>query len=101
MKIDHFFPDQHRHVRFLLGLYINRKRRELGISTSELASQTSLTPDSIKRIEAGRKKISSEDFDKIHSSLRLEADELNEIRKIAGVSLINHFSKVLVPNYPV
>lgn len=100
MKIDDFFPDQNRHVRFLLGLYFNRKRRELGLSIQDLAPRMELSSQSYKRIEAGRTKINPTVFDKIQSVLPIEVDDLNEIRKIAGVTYINNLSKVLVPNYP-
>lgn len=101
MKIDTFFPDQNRHVRFLLGLYISRKRQETGASVADFAGKISVTPQSFKRIEAGRMKITPTLFEKILVHLPLEADDLNEIRRIASVSYINDLSKVLVPNYPV
>lgn len=101
MKIETFFPDQNRHVRFLLGLYISRKRQECGASVADLAEKISVTTQSFKRIEAGRMKITPGLFEKIQSHLALEADDLNEIRRIASVSYINDLSKVLVPNYPV
>lgn len=100
MKIDSFFPDQNRHVRFLLGLYISRKRQESGGSVADLAGKIEVTPQSFKRIEAGRMKITPSLFEKIQTHLSLEAEDLDEIRRIASVSFINDLSKVLVPNYP-
>lgn len=101
MKFENFFPNQNRQVRFLLGLYISRKRRESGASINEVATKAEITPQSVKRIEAGRMKITPVIFEKIQLQLSLEADDLNEIRRIASVSYINDLSKVLVPNYPV
>lgn len=101
MNIERFFPDQNRHVRFLLGLYISRKRLESGASIADLAQKIEVTPQAFKRIEAGRMKITPGLFDKIQAHVSIDPEDLNEIRKIAGVSFINDLSKVLVPNYPV
>lgn len=101
MKLEGFFPQQNRHVRFLLGLYISRKRRESGASVEDLATKTELTPQSVKRIEAGRMKVTPRIFGKLQPVLGLEPEDLNEIRRIAGVSYINDLSKVLVPNFPI
>jgi len=100
MKLENIFPDQHRHVRFLIGLYINRKRREMGMSVADVASKTNTTPKSFKMIEAGRAKLTSAFFEELHSLLGFSDEELHEIRKIASVTYINDLSKVLVPNYP-
>ncbi|MBS1970525.1 MAG: helix-turn-helix transcriptional regulator [Bdellovibrionales bacterium] len=101
MKFETFFPNQNRHVRFLLGLYISRKRRESGASLTELANKADLTPQSIKRIEAGRMNVTPRIFGNLQVALGFEAEDLNEIRRIAGVAYINDLSKVLVPNFPV
>jgi len=101
MKIEAFFQNQNRHVRFLIGLYISRKRLERGFSVQETASQLGLTPQAYKRIEGGRSKLKSEYFDKIQSLLKLEIDELYEIRQISCVAFINELSKNLGTNYPV
>jgi transcriptional regulator with XRE-family HTH domain len=100
MDIESFFPDQNRHVRFLLGLYITRKRKEAGITIAEVATKADVSPQSIKRIEAGRMKISFGLFKKIQPLINLEPDDLNEIRRIAGVAFINDLSKFLVPDFP-
>lgn len=101
MKFESFFPNQNRHVRFLLGLYISRKRRESGASLTELANKAELTPQSMKRIEAGRMKVTPRIFGKLQVALGFESEDLNEIRRIAGVAYINDLSKVLVPNFPI
>lgn len=99
-QIEIFFPNQNRHVRFLLGLYISRKRNELGFSVQDMASRVEMTPQIYKRIEGGRMKITSDCFEKIQSLLFLESHELDEIRKISGVRYINDLSKTLISNYP-
>ncbi len=101
MHIDIVFPNQNRHVRYLLGLYISRKRNELGFSAKDIAAQIELSLQSYRRIETGRVKINTELFEKIQSLLPLELDDLNEIRKIASVKYINDLSKALIQNYPV
>ncbi|MNK15808.1 hypothetical protein D3C87_339590 [compost metagenome] len=100
MDIDMLFPDQNRHVRHLLGLYIKRKRNDLGVSIQDTASNMSLDSQAYRRIEAGRSKITPEQFQHMHHLLALEPNELIEIRKIAGVKYINDLSRVLSPNYP-
>ncbi|HEY8269966.1 MAG TPA: helix-turn-helix transcriptional regulator [Pseudobdellovibrionaceae bacterium] len=100
MQIDVIFPNQNRHVRHLLGLYINRKRNELGFSAKEIASQVNLSPHAYRRIEVGKVKINSSLFEKIHSLLFLEIEDLAEIHKIASVKYINDVSKALLENYP-
>jgi ribosome-binding protein aMBF1 (putative translation factor) len=101
MKIESFFDNQNRHVRFLLGLYISRKRRESGASIEDFAIKADLTPQSVKRIEAGRMKVTPRIFGKIQSTLGFDPEDLNEIRRIAAVAYINDLSKVLVPDFPV
>lgn len=100
MQIDAIFPNQNRHVRHLLGLYISRKRNELGFSASEIASQVHLSPHAYRRIEVGKVKISCPLFQKIQSLLFLDIEDLLEIHKIAGVNYINDVSKALLENYP-
>lgn len=100
MQIDALFPNQNRHVRFLLGLYLSRKRNELGFSLQDVAAKVELTPQSYKRIEAGRMKIKPALFEKIQMLLCLEFEELLEIRKVASVQHINDLSRELIPNYP-
>lgn len=93
MKLEMFFPNQNRHVRFLMGLYLNRKRNEQGLSLQEISSQVGLTPQAYKRIESGTKKIDETLFEKIQSLLILEPDDLNEIRKIAAIRFVNDLSQ--------
>ena len=100
MDIDMLFPDQNRHVRHLLGLYIKRKRNDLGASIQDTASNMSLDSQAYRRIEAGRSKITPEQFERIHQLLSLDPQELIEIRRITGVMYINDLSRVLSPNYP-
>lgn len=100
MQIDVIFPNQNRHVRCLLGLYINRKRNELGFSAKDVATQIELSPYAYRNIEIGRMKIKADHFKKIQSLLSLEENDLFEIRKIARVKYVNDVSKALLENYP-
>ena len=100
MNIDILFTDQDRHVRFLLGLYIKRKRNERGMSISELASRVYVTQESLKRIESGKKNLSPGDLAKFQDQLNFEYGDLIEIHKIAKVAYVNDISKVMVPDYP-
>ena len=101
MTMDMLFPDQNRHVRFLMGLYISKKRNEKGFSVGDVANLLDLAPQSYKKIETGRMKINSDIFDKMQNLLSLDLEELDEIRQIACVRYINDLSKALVSNYPV
>ncbi|WP_413287991.1 helix-turn-helix domain-containing protein [Bdellovibrio sp. HCB337] len=101
MRLDMFFPNQNRHVRFLMGLYLNRKRNEQGLSLQEVASQVGLTPQSYKRIESGGKKIDDTLFEKIQSLIAIEPEDLNEIRRIAAIRFVNDLSKAFASNYPL
>lgn len=101
MKVDVFLSNQNRHVRFLLGLYISRKRNELGLSIQDIASHINLSPQTYKRIEAGSKKVNATVFEKMHSLLSFNQEDLMEIRRIATISYVNDLSKALTANYPL
>jgi len=101
MQIDVFFPEQNRHIRFLLGLYISRKRVEMGYTVENVAEQLAVSVHSYKRIESGRGKVNATVFNKLQNLLAFEASDLNEIRKIASVNFINDLSKAMVSNYPI
>lgn len=100
MNIDMLFPDQNRHVRHLLGLYIKRKRTEVSLSISDVAAHLLLSPNAYRLIEGGRSKISDEQFQLLIQFLSLDMEEIVEIRRISGVMYINDLSRVLSPNYP-
>jgi transcriptional regulator with XRE-family HTH domain len=94
------FSDQKRHLRFLLGLYISRKRLELGYSIYEVAFQLQLTSLFYKRIESGRAKMKTDIFYKIQALLFLDADDLHDIRRISRIAYVNDLAKALSANYP-
>lgn len=100
MSLDGFPQNQNRHLRFLLGCYIRRKRIELEISIPEMVSVLNISAQTYKAIEAGRVKISEPLFKDVHSALGFKSDDLIEIRKIADVRYVNDVSKALVSNYP-
>lgn len=99
MRLDMFFPNQNRHVRFLMGLYLSRKRKEQGVSLQEISALVNLTPQSYKRIESGTKKLDETLFSKIQSLLTLDPDDLNEIRRIAAIRFVNDLSKAFRPDF--
>lgn len=101
MEIDNFFPIQDQHVRNLLGLYLRRKREEMGLTLTEVATQANLTTATYRRIEGGRMKIEPSAFNKIQSLLELDPVDLGDIRKIAAINYVNHASKTLAMNYPL
>lgn len=91
---------QTRHVRFLLGLYLKRKRSELSFSEDIVASHLDLTTRSYRKMEAGQSKISEDQFRLLQDLLNFEPEDLIEIRKIVGVQYINDLSAALSENYP-
>ncbi|MGZ3691863.1 MAG: helix-turn-helix transcriptional regulator [Pseudobdellovibrionaceae bacterium] len=100
MKIDAIFQNQNRHVRYLLGLYISRKRNELGFTAKDVASRIDLSHQTYRMIEVGQVKINPPLFKKIQSLLALQLSDILEIRKIANIKYINDVSKALLENYP-
>ena len=100
MDIKELFPIQNQHSRFLLGLYISRKRQELGLSAAALAAQLNLDQKTYARLEGGHKKMDPLLFEKLQFLLSLEAAELIELQAVAKIRYINDLSKVMVPNFP-
>lgn len=100
MNIEQLFPDQNRHVRFLLGLYITRKRKEQDLSVPAIAARLGITAPIYKRIESGRMKLNDSLFEKMRLLLSLEQEDLIEINRIAAIRYINDLSKILTFNYP-
>ncbi|MEN0059430.1 MAG: helix-turn-helix transcriptional regulator [Bdellovibrio sp.] len=100
MSIEELFPLQNRYGRFLVGLYLSRRRGERHLSVEELAQLLSMSPLTYRRIESGRSKISPQNFDTLTEVLDLDMDDLIELSRIARIKHINDISKSLSLNYP-
>jgi transcriptional regulator with XRE-family HTH domain len=100
MQIDVLFPNQNRYTRYMLGLYLKRKRTEAGLSVEEVAGNLDLASRTYRKLEAGQMKIAAKHFAILQDLLKLDADDLIEIRKIVSVQYINDLSQVLSQNYP-
>jgi len=101
MRFEVLFPVQNRHVRFLLGQYLARKRVEQGLSPEEVAFRTGLSPRIYKTIEGGRKNLDADVFSAIQDVLPLEEADLRELRRIASIRYVNDLSNAIGFNYPI
>ena len=101
MKAEVFYPNQNRHIRFFMGLYIRRKRLESDLTVQDAATQLGLTPQAYRNIEGGRAKMKAEIFSKTLTLFQVDPSDLQEIYKISSVAYVNDLSKALGANYPL
>lgn len=84
----------------LFGLYIKRRRIELGLKETDLALLTDLNLKEISLLETGRKKISEPLFETLFNVLQMDQNEVIELSKITQVQYLINLFKVIDENYP-
>jgi|GEM_PF-5087301 Predicted transcriptional regulator len=100
MQLELLFPNPNRYVRFLLGMYLKRKRTEMAYSEEFIANHLGLKEGSYKKLESGHMNFTNEHFVRLQNLLSFEADDLIEIRKIVDVQFINNLSAEMSENFP-
>ena len=100
MQLELLFPNQNRYVRFLLGMYLKRKRTEMSFTEEFIANYLGLKEGSYKKLESGHMNFSNQQFTRLQDILNFEADDLIEIRKIVDVQYINSLSAEMSENFP-
>ena len=100
MQLELLFPHQNRYVRFLLGMYLKRKRTEQSYSEEFVANYLAIKEASYRKLESGQMNFSDEQFTRLQNLLSFEADDLIEIRKIVSVQYINSLSAEMSENFP-
>ncbi|MBL7557521.1 MAG: hypothetical protein JNM24_16955 [Bdellovibrionaceae bacterium] len=75
----------------LFGLYVKRQKVILNVTSEKIAEDSGLTLKDVKMIEAGRKRLSQNDFEMIATVMQMDKGEILNLSKITHVENILNF----------
>ncbi len=95
MEIQNLDQFDSKNFKKYLGLYIQRRRKELNFSIEDLSKRTQINEKRLRSIELGAKKTSASEMEALGAFLQLDPCEIVKIGRITQVQFIHDYLKAV------
>lgn len=98
--VDSLLGNQNSHFRFYISMYIKQRRKSLKLTQEQVSLNSMIPLSRYRKIENGKAKLTTENFEKLYSVLEFSNSDLYEISAIANIAYTNELAKNLTPEFP-